>query len=51
MLMGAPFFPPLAQNIDSLKRKPVGREDQADVIIVGGGLGGCAAARRIVACA
>ncbi len=44
MVFGAPFFKTLEHDIKQIKQKVGSREESADVIIIGGGLGGCAAA-------
>ena len=44
LIVVPPWFRPLDRYIEDLKRAKIGREEHADVVIVGGGLGGCAAA-------
>jgi hypothetical protein len=44
-LLASPlFFPQLDPQLSQLKNSATGREENADVLILGGGLGGCAAA-------
>lgn len=44
LFFGPAFVPRLDQDLSQLKQKTTGWEEKADVVIVGGGLGGCAAA-------
>ncbi len=44
LLIIPPFFHSLEQDIHRLLRQETGQEAEADLVIIGGGLGGCAAA-------